>query len=134
MTYNIPYLDCSAVNSPTLLKIRITEFKDLLKFIISINFNQTLCITFLKSSYPKPMHNTNLCSLQSTIILFKNTWLKYYAYKFKQKILWNSLARDSTNSFFSSKYSKVFLFSFITHIIKKCSLSNLKGGNSSADD
>lgn len=134
MTYNIPYLDCSAVNSPTLLKIRITEFKDLLKFIISINFNQTLCITFLKSSYPKPMHNTNLCSLQSTIILFKNTWLKYYAYKFKQKILWNSLARDSTNSFFSSKYSKVFLFSFITHRIKKCSLSNLKGGSSSADD
>lgn len=68
MTYNIPYLDCSAVNSPTLLKIRITEFKDLLKFIISINFNQTLCITFLKSSYLKPMHTTNLCSLQSTII------------------------------------------------------------------
>lgn len=36
--------------------------------------------------------------------------MKYYAYKFKQKILWNSLARDSSNSFFHQSTQKSFFF------------------------
>lgn len=106
MTYNIPYLDCSAVNSPTLLNIRITEFKDLLKFKIFNQF-QSNCVHYIPKKFISKTHAQHK-SMQSAIYYY--TWLKYYAYKFKQKILWNSLARDSCNSSFHQSTQKSFFF------------------------